>query len=221
MFRDPQDQNSVWSVAPLEVRFPIANLAFEIESSQLKKTDSPIVINPVNGSQVVRVSDVYALQIHGECKPATSISYNTSGWNYNMTAVIGDSCSSYSVVRNITTLGSWTYNVLPVEPSCITAISPSAPNPPSNLNQTQYPVAALFIQNQTTMSAAFCYATYRMYKVTAELDVLSGRVIPHVWNASLIHGYFFGEDYVFPPTGFVHIFGIVVCDICSLCTNYY
>jgi len=89
-----------------------------------------------------------------------------------------------------------------VEPSCITAINPGAPNPPSNLNQTQYPMAALFIINETTMSAAFCYATYKMYKVTAEWDVLSGRIIPQVWNTSLIRGYFFGQDYVFPPTGY-------------------
>jgi len=82
-------------------------------------------------------------------------------------------------------------------------------------------MATLFILNQTTMSAAFCYATYKMYNVTAELDVLSGRIVPQVWNASLIRGYFSGQDYVFPPTGFVHVFDIEVCDICSLCTNYY
>ena len=112
-----------------------------------------------------------------------------------------DSCSS-SVTRPLT--NSWDYSFLPVEPSCIAAINASVPKPPSNLNQTQYPVAALFRVNQTAMSAAFCYATYKMYKVTAELDLLSGRIVPQVWDASLIHAYWFGQDYVFPPTGFVH-----------------
>ena len=152
---------------------------------------------------------MYALQIRAECKPATSIAYEDMGSNFNMTAMMDDSCSSYSVIHPLTNSSSlsWDYNFLPVEPSCIAAINTSAPKPPSNLNQTQYPVAALFRLNQTAMSAAFCYVTYKMYKVTAELDLRSGRIVPQVWDASLIHGYWFGQDYVFPPTGFVRRFG--------------
>ena len=150
---------------------------------------------------------MYALQIQAECKPAASITYENLGSDYNMTAMMDDSCSS-SVTNPLTKSNSlgWHYNFRPVEPSCIAAINASAPKPPANLNQTQYPVAALFHLNETVMSAAFCYVTYKMYKVTAELDLLSGRIVPQVWDASLIHGYWFGQDYVFPPTGFVHRF---------------
>jgi hypothetical protein len=54
------------------------------------------------------------------------------------------------------------------------------------------------------MSAAFCYATYEMYTLTAELDVVSFQMIPQIQDASLVQGYFFGQNYLFTPTGFVH-----------------
>jgi len=167
--------------------------------------------SPVNRTQILRVPNVNAVRIHVECKPATKTNETTDGLFISMTAELGDSCSSYTftptpfVYENGTKLQYWGGHLLPVEPSCITAIDPSAPNP-SDLNETQYPVAALFLLNETVMSAAFCYATYELYNLTAELDMTSGRVIPQVSDASLFHGYFYGQDYVFSSNGFVHGF---------------
>jgi len=125
-----------------------------------------------------------------------------------MTAELGDSCSSYALtstplIYDGTKTYFWNTSLLPVEPSCITAIDPNI-SYPSNLNKTQYPVAALFLLNQTAMSAAFCYATYELYNVTAELDMTSGQVIPQVIDPSPNLGYFYGQDYIFAPIGFVH-----------------
>jgi hypothetical protein len=182
-----------------------------LNTSQLNSTQPPTLTSPVNGTQILQVSNVNAVRVHVECKPATSTNQTTDGYFISMTAELGDSCSSYTftptpdVYENGTKLQYWGGDLLPVEPSCITAIDPSTQNP-SNLNQTQYPVAALLLRNQTAMSAAFCYATYQMYNLTAKLDMSSGRVIAQVLDESLVHGYFYGQDYVFASNGFVHGF---------------
>ena len=165
---------------------------------------------PVNRTQILRVSNVNAIRTHVECKPATKTKTNettTATGEVSMTAELGDSCSSYTLtstpfIVNGANYYFWNTSLLPVAPICITAIDPSASNP-SDLNETQYPVAVLFLRNQTAMSAAFCHSTYELYNVTAELDMTSGRVIPQVSDASLIRGYFYGQDYVVSSNGFV------------------
>ena len=167
------------------------------------------VTNPINGTQILHVPNVPAVRIHAECKPATNAKFepgsgsngNTMG---NMTAVLGDSCTSQLLVtQDRPSISDWMGNISYFEPSCITAINPTAPNP-SNLNESQYPLAALFFKNRTAMSAVFCYATYEMYTLTAELDVVSSDIIPQIRNASLIQGYFSGQNHTFTPTRFVH-----------------
>lgn len=97
-------------------------------------------------------------------------------------------------------------DVRPAELGCLTAINASAPKP---LNESQYPVTvcATGMGDQGTVSSvAFCYATYEMYDVTLEQDFLFGQISTQVQDASLVRGYYFGQDYLLSPNGFVHRF---------------
>jgi hypothetical protein len=183
----------------------LMSLSTKIEYFSAEQYTWQPVTNPINGTQILHVPNVQAIRIHTECAPATGTNFEYgSGSGWNVTAVLGDSCTSQPLANDVQD-GFWTGGFSPVTPSCITAINSTVQNPP-NLSVSQYPIATLFIGNQTAISAAFCYATYEMYTLTAELDVVSFQMIPQVQDASLVQGYFFGQNYLFAPTGFVHGF---------------
>jgi hypothetical protein len=122
-----------------------------------------------------------------------------------MNATIGTSCFA-SVPYSNGSSTFWVGLALPTSnSSCVNGINAGAPVPPPNLEYQACPIAFTYYKNSSAMSAAFCYATYQLYTVTVELDLLTGRLIPQVWDKSLVPGYFSGQDYLWARNGFVHL----------------
>lgn len=96
-----------------------------------------------------------------------------------------------------------------IDRSCIKLINSSAPDPGPNLSSQLSPVHFQFYKNETAASAAFCYATYELYQITAVLDVTLRRLVPQVADLNLITGYFGGSDFTWARNGLVPLFNIV------------
>jgi hypothetical protein len=182
-----------------------SGVAFQtLRIPQPRNGSLPTAANPINGTQRLRVSNVSAIRVHGECSPAESIVWDIS--NHALAASIGHSCTTGPISYQGDPPFPWWYDsCFSVVPGCINAINASAPAPRADLlgSPLQDPVAVAFWLNQSAASTAFCYATWEMYSITAELDLLSGRLIPQVWDESLVRGYFSGQDYAWAPNGCV------------------
>jgi hypothetical protein len=173
--------------------------------TQLSGANMPAIVNPTNGARLLRVSNASAIRVHAECRPATSIKWNIS--DHSLAAELGDTCTA-PVSYNGTgepPFPVWQDRCFPVDPVCINAINSSVPTPQAGSLQSpgQNPITLMFYANESAASAAFCYATWEMYTVTAELNLITGRLTRQVWNTSRVSGYFAGEDYVWAPNGCV------------------
>jgi hypothetical protein len=206
MFVDPDDGSTAWMVAPFEVCLspfwidwigvstPLFCDYFQLESENPQGMQ-----NVINGTQMLRVPNVPAVRIHANCAGTSFV---------GRFANLSSTC--YARVGAFTSSVAWNPYMTTVDASCIKSINASAPDPGPDLPSQQLPVQFQYIKNATS-SVAFCYATYEVYEITAQLDVTQGRLIPQAWDQTLVPGYFDGQNFSFAQNGCVH----GLCELCS------
>lgn len=194
MFVDPDEDDTSWMVAPFKVCFPLQqDFDCAVDDRIQFNGSSSNNQNIINGTQMLRVPNVPAVRVHAGCVGAPVV---------NGYANLSSVCGSFVGPDGYSGWYPW---MTIVDPSCIKLINASAPDSvPDQSDPQQWPVVFQYYLNSSAASAAFCYATYEVYSITAQLDVTQGRLVPQAWDQTLVSDYFTNQSFLWARSGCVH-----------------